>query len=418
MYSMHLTAWQRSRFAFKCCSGRPWYECIRHWAPNRINEKPFYAEALRLTISLSFADFMLHNVHLCCMRHHGLLLYGWKYSLWQRILFVWPVVMQRRLHAQFSTPTCLTFIHMHSYFHPSIHQKHPSKTCMLGTLGEVGPCGSTCSRSGLTLHSDIEISLYNSLYNDNKSCFTYFVFQWICCYCALTFSFEIEPINLLPPSFGLCRLMFPDSAADSFCMSQCKNSNCWRSRQARWGLRRQWCLNLWHKRELSSNDWRCNCSFSAFFPSSADSWPWILENPLLLSSICTALEIRVFFTQQLQGWRLIFNSLMPPLLWLAVWVHARTRKAAGCQMRTVIRPVSTGLWLQVQICLQGWTKLSMEKIIHAETTERREGEVGWLCYREPEPRQDKSLWVASRQAESRRINHFPGALRAKGDALI
>lgn len=45
-----------------------------------------------------------------------------------------------------------------------------------------------------------------------------------------------------------------------------------------------------------------------------------------------------------------FISLMPPLLYL---VRVRTRKAAGCQMRTVIRPVSTGLWLQVQICLQG-----------------------------------------------------------------
>lgn len=65
------------------------------------------------------------------------------------------------------------------------------------------------------------------------------------------------------------------------------------------------------------------------------------------------------------------NSLMSHPLRITTQVHARTMKAAGCQMRTVIRLVSTGLWLQVQVCLRGGTKLSIEKIIHAETTERR-----------------------------------------------
>lgn len=38
MYSLHLITWQRSRFAYKCSSGRPWYEYMEPWALNRINE--------------------------------------------------------------------------------------------------------------------------------------------------------------------------------------------------------------------------------------------------------------------------------------------------------------------------------------------------------------------------------------------
>lgn len=39
-------------------------------------------------------------------------------------------------------------------------------------------------------------------------------------------------------------------------------------------------------------------------------------------------------------------------------------------------------------------------------------------YRQPKPGQDKSLWVASRQAKSRCKNHIPGALRAEAEAVI
>lgn len=202
------------------------------------------------------------------------------------------------------------------------------------------------------------------------------------------FCFEIEPIDLsgtsrsCPPPVGLKGWRLEALLADSSCMSGCKNSSCCRSQQARWGLRRQWYLPPWHKRELSSTIDDVTIDLACSFLLRPVPWvlltlkPWKL---FLLSFIHAALEIRVFFSRSsYSGEGSFFNSLMPPLLWFAVWVRARTRKAAGCQMRTVIRPVSTGLWLQVQICLQGWTKLSMEKIIHAETTERREGEVGWL----------------------------------------
>lgn len=113
-----------------------------------------------------------------------------------------------------------------------------------------------------------------------------------------------------PPPVGLRSVTFAGSAADSSCMSRCKNSRCCRSRQARWGIKKTAIPYLpgWHKRELSSNDWRCNCRFSAFFPSSADSdassWPWNPQKASLLGFV------RAGF-----GDTLIFNWLMPPLLW-------------------------------------------------------------------------------------------------------
>lgn len=90
-------------------------------------------------------------------------------------------------------------------------------------------------------------------------------------------------------SFCLSRLMFGGSAAaDSSCMSQFKNSRCHRSRQARWGLRRQWYLPTWHKRELSPmiDDVTGDAVFLRFIVLLTLS----PQKPFLLSFISTALH--------------------------------------------------------------------------------------------------------------------------------
>lgn len=58
--------------------------------------------------------------------------------------------------------------------------------------------------------------------------------------------FEVKSIDRLV-LFGTTLV---GSAADSSCMAWCKSSSCYRSQQARRGLKRQPYLPLWHKRQL------------------------------------------------------------------------------------------------------------------------------------------------------------------------
>lgn len=115
MYSLHLIAWQRSRFAYKCSSGRPWYEYIELCALNRINEsfpccsfKPHNKFVLRWVCAIQCAS-------LPCASSSALVQYvylGEKDSLLCRKYGLFDLYSSREgcaLMHPFSAPTCLTY---------------------------------------------------------------------------------------------------------------------------------------------------------------------------------------------------------------------------------------------------------------------------------------------------------------------
>lgn len=69
------------------------------------------------------------------------------------------------------------------------------------------------------------------------------------------------------------------------------------------------------------------------------------------------------------------------------------------QDENVIRPASTGLWLQVLITLQARPEMSMGKLIHAQTT-------GWGVFRMSKKTREISLAVALWQTQSGFKNDF------------